>query len=386
MGAWFERCLYPYLRSCIAALTWNVLYLGNSTTALDPTEGNNAAENASSFIGQTYGTAADPLSKQIFAAQTVQDNTGTGTATTMDNNNSAANDSYLIDRDKDGTAESYTHDTAVYYNATITYTDGTTATLGARIVQMTNGDLYLAPSFTAADIAVQQAKPIQSITLNSVSNSTTVSFNADRTDINYVCFAADSMIATPSGEVAVQNLQTGDLVMTADDGAQPLRWIGSVTVDLATSPKMRPVRIRAGALGGGLPINDLLVSPQHRILVRSAIAQQMFGTSEVLVAAKQLLALDGIELAEEMTKVSYTHFLFDKHQIVTSNGAQTESLYTGAEALKSVGPAAREEILALFPELADETRSAPSVRMLVKGRSGRDMAQRHLQDSLTLVA
>ncbi|RJE80438.1 hemolysin-type calcium-binding region [Paracoccus sp. JM45] len=304
----------------------------------------------------------------------------------MDNNNSAANDSYLIDRDKDGTAESYTHDTAVYYNATITYTDGTTATLGARIVQMTNGDLYLAPSFTAADIAVQQAKPIQSITLNSVSNSTTVSFNADRTDINYVCFAADSMIATPSGEVAVQNLQTGDLVMTADDGAQPLRWIGSVTVDLATSPKMRPVRIRAGALGGGLPINDLLVSPQHRILVRSAIAQQMFGTSEVLVAAKQLLALDGIELAEEMTKVSYTHFLFDKHQIVTSNGAQTESLYTGAEALKSVGPAAREEILALFPELADETRSAPSVRMLVKGRSGRDMAQRHLQDSLTLVA
>jgi hypothetical protein len=368
------------------ALTWNVLYLGNLTTALDPTEGNNTAEGASSIVGQTYGTAASPLSKQIFAATTVQDNSGTGSSTIMDYNNSLANDSYLIDLDKDGTAESYTHDVAVYYNATITYTDGTTATLAARIIQMTNGDTYLAPSFTATDIATQELKPIQSLTLNSISNSTTVSFNADRTDINYVCFAAGSMIATPSGEVAVQTLQAGDLVTTVDDGAQPIRWVDSNTVDLAQMPKMRPVRIRAGALGGGLPVADLLVSPQHRILVRSAIAQQMFGTSEVLVAAKQLLVLDGIDLADDMTEVTYTHFLFDKHQIVISNGAQTESLYTGPEALKSVGPAARDEILALFPELDDAAYAAPSVRMLVKGRSGRDMAQRHIEDRATLVA
>ncbi|KRW97185.1 hypothetical protein AQY21_05000 [Paracoccus sp. MKU1] len=105
-----------------------------------------------------------------------------------------------------------------------------------------------------------------------------------------------------------------------------------------------------------MPTGDLVVSPQHRILARSHIAQTMFGTAEVLVAAKQLLALDGIEIAEDLSEVEYYHILFDHHEIVFSNGAETESLYTGAEALRVVGPAAAQEILALFPEL----RGAPA--------------------------
>lgn len=304
----------------------------------------------------------------------------------MDNNNSLANDRYVIDLNKDGFGATYIHDAAVYYNATLTYLDGTTTTIAARVIQMTNGDTFLAPSIAAADVAKLEAKPIQTLRLNSVNNNNAVSFTQDRPVTNFVCFADDVMIQTAEGPRAVQSLRVGDMVQTADDGPQPLRWVGHVSLDLAAMPKMRPVRIGAGALGGGLPTADLLVSPQHRVLVRSVIAQQMFGTPEVLVAAKQLVALDGIALAQDLDRVGYTHLLFDRHQIVISNGAATESLYTGAEALRSVGPAARDEILALFPELANDDHRTKPARLLVKGRPGRDMAARHVQDGQRLIA
>ena len=75
--------------------------------------------------------------------------------------------------------------------------------------------------------------------------------------------------------------------------------------------------------------------------------------------------------------MDYFHLLFDRHEIVRSNGAETESLYTGAEALKSVGPAARAEIMDLFPELREEPDAA---RTLVPGRLGRKLAARHAQN------
>nr|AIA91314.1 CAZy families GT4 protein [uncultured Gluconobacter sp.] len=98
----------------------------------------------------------------------------------------------------------------------------------------------------------------------------------------------------------IEDLRVGDLVLTKDDGPQPLRWISSRHVSaemLAAHPNMRPIRIRAGALGEGLPLRDLIVSPQHRMLVRSKVAERMFGEEEVLVAAKHLLELDGVDVA-----------------------------------------------------------------------------------------
>ena len=133
-----------------------------------------------------------------------------------------------------------------------------------------------------------------------------------------------------------------------------------------------------------MPAQDLLVSPQHRILIRSHIAQRMFGSSEVLVAAKQLLAINGIEqIAADA--VTYFHILFDQHEIVVSNGAETESLYTGPQALRSVGPAARQEILDLFPQLLDEAFVVEAARPLSSGRMGRKLAMRQAQQGRALL-
>ena len=205
---------------------------------------------------------------------------------------------------------------------------------------------------------------------------------------NVLCFGADAMIRTDAGEVAASSLSVGDLVETRDAGLQAIRWIGKRTLtraELAQSPNLRPIRISAGALGAGLPGADLIVSPQHRILVRSKIAQKMFGTMEVLVAAKQLCQLEGIDQAEDMAEVTYIHFLFDDHQIVLANGAEAESLHTGAEALKSVGAAAVEEIFAIFPELR-AGGDRPTARVLTSGRLGRKLVVRHAQNDKPLVS
>lgn len=197
-----------------------------------------------------------------------------------------------------------------------------------------------------------------------------------------VCFAEGTMIRVEDGEKPIETLRVGDRVWTPKNGCQPLRWIGSRRldgIDLQSQPHLRPIRIRAGALSNNRPAQDLLVSPQHRMLIRSRIAQRMFGTDEVLVAAKQLLQIDGIEIAEDVSEVTYFHMLFDGHEVVLANGAKAESLFTGPEALKAVGNAARREILALFPELREQPTPV-SARKLVEGRRARQLALRHSQN------
>lgn len=203
------------------------------------------------------------------------------------------------------------------------------------------------------------------------------------------CFCSGTMIETPHGYRAVEDLNAGDLVITADNGPKPIKWAGVKTlsqVDLLMVPELLPIRIKAGALGKSVPAQDLLVSPQHRILVRSRVAQKMFGANEVLVAAKQLLQLDGIDVETGAQQVKYYHFLFDQHEIVFANGTETESLFTGKEALKSVGKTAQEEIFQLFPELRSADADAcPSARPLPSGRMARKLAVRHAQNNQPLV-
>ncbi|WP_162630710.1 Hint domain-containing protein [Paracoccus endophyticus] len=228
----------------------------------------------------------------------------------------------------------------------------------------------------------------ESVTLRGVGRDAPYT-NAELFAMGVPCFAAGTLIRTERGEVRVEDLVPGDRVVTADNGPQPVRWVGVRRLDagvLDQHPALRPVRIRRGALGAGLPAADLVVSPQHRVLVRSAIAQRMFGAPEVLVAAKQLLQIDGIDL-DDAADVTYVHFLCDRHEVVFSNGAPTESLYTGPEALKSVGAAAREEILVLFPQLRDRDPAdlPASARPLLSGRMARKLAVRHAQHGKPLV-
>lgn len=203
------------------------------------------------------------------------------------------------------------------------------------------------------------------------------------------CFTKGTLIDTPDGMRPIEALAVGDEVVTMDRGPQRIRWIGARALtgqELSEKPKLRPIRIAAGALGSGLPQRDLLVSPQHRMLVRSAIAIRMFDTSEILVAAHALVRVPGITVEENAESVEYFHMLFEQHEIVFAEGAPSESLFAGAEALRTVPLAARVEMLELFPALATEDFVPPSARPIPsKGKQVRHMVQRHIKNSRSLI-
>lgn len=201
------------------------------------------------------------------------------------------------------------------------------------------------------------------------------------------CFTQGTMILSTAGPRAIETLRPGDLIPTRDHGARHIRWIGGGYLDprqLDLQPNLRPILIRAGALGPGTPQQDLIVSPQHRILITSKIARRMFDEDEILVAAKHLTTLPGIEAIHPENGVSYWHMLFDEHELVFSNGSWTESLFTGPQALKSITESARREIFALFPELARLDYRPCPVRRLLNGREGRKLAERHLKNGKPL--
>ena len=204
-----------------------------------------------------------------------------------------------------------------------------------------------------------------------------------------ICFATGTLIATPRGRARVETLRAGDPVLTMDGGYQPIRWIGRRRLsgrDLRANPKLRPVRIRAGALGAGVPDRDLVVSRQHRVLANSVIVSRMLGLRGVLVPAIKLTGLPGVEVVDDAAQVDYWHFLFDRHHVVWSNGLPTESLFTGPEALKSVAPAARAEIRALFPGLGALRHGADPARpALERGRVARRLVARHVKNRKPLV-
>jgi hypothetical protein len=170
------------------------------------------------------------------------------------------------------------------------------------------------------------------------------------------CFTPGTRIATPKGEKLVEDLKTGDRVITRDNGIQEIRWIGTKAMDwkaVAVNPHLNPILIRAGALGNGLPERDMMVSPNHRILVANDRTALYFDEREVLAAAKHLVDNRGIEVVEP-AGVTYIHFMFDHHEVVLSDGAWTESFQPGDHSLKGIGNAQRQELFELFPEL--ETR------------------------------
>ena len=171
-----------------------------------------------------------------------------------------------------------------------------------------------------------------------------------------ICFMQGTLIATPTGKQPIETLSVGDLVCTADAGDVPIRWIGGQSFQepqLDSNQKLWPVCIQAGALGPNLPSEDLYVSQQHRVLVRSRIAERMFGEGEIFVPAVKLTKVDGIDVVAAQGPFVYWHLLLDDHQIVFANGAPLESLFTGKEALKALSEAAQADIHKLLPRVLE---------------------------------
>ena len=131
------------------------------------------------------------------------------------------------------------------------------------------------------------------------------------------CFLRGTHIATPSGEVVIEDIQIGDMLVVGNGAARPVKWIGrrSYTGRLAeVTAALQPVRIVAGALGEGLPQRDLLVSGKHGMLLDG-----------YLVAAEDLINGASIVRESGMSEIEYFHMEFDNHDVVVAEGCLSES-------------------------------------------------------------
>jgi subtilisin family serine protease len=183
--------------------------------------------------------------------------------------------------------------------------------------------LYAAANPTASAAEIRDALLSSTVATASLAGKTVT---GGRLDIDAMmdvvpCFLRGTRIRTPDGEVAVERLAVGDTVLTSGGAARPVRWIGRRAYAarfVAASRAIQPIRIRAGALGAGVPGRDLLLSPLHALWFET-------GAGGVLVPAGALANGASIARCPGFGDVDYLHVELDGHDVLLAEGAAAES-------------------------------------------------------------
>ncbi len=252
------------------------------------------------------------------------------------------------------------------------------------IVTITGVTFYLADGrevFTPTDGSTLQTATLVSTTWVNSQGSVPVE------DLAPPCFTPGTLIDTADGPRPVEALEAGDLVWTADRGLCPIVLVSRRSISaekIKARPKLAPVRISAGAMGAGLPRRDLVVSPQHRMLLSTPVARRMFGEAEVLAPACQLAGQPGIERVEAPQGVEYIHLLLDHHAVLFAEGAPTESLFLGEQSHQELSREQVGQLRRQTPALI--ARDMEPARVLVRGRRLRQLLHRHEVNAKPLLA
>ncbi|WP_127113093.1 Hint domain-containing protein [Shimia sediminis] len=261
----------------------------------------------------------------------------------------ANSDEIVLGLNDSTTVDILANDTTSGASLTLTHINGQTFTVGVPITLPTGQTIVVNADGT---ITVTSDGDIETANF-----SYTIENDDGVSDVGFVtiestdapCFVQGTLIRTPHGDVPVEDLDVGDLVATYDNADQPVRWVGHRSVP--AQGKLAPIRIAAGTFGDH---TALLVSPQHRVLIRDSLAEVLFGHTEVLVAAKDLVN-DSSVTRISGGEVTYYHLLFDQHEIVFSQGLETESFLPGPQINNIFEEETVEEICTLFPELDVQT-------------------------------
>lgn len=177
------------------------------------------------------------------------------------------------------------------------------------------------------------------------------------------CFTPGTRVYTPSGTIAIEDVRAGDRLLTRDSGMQPVVWVGRRVLSadaLASHPALAPIRIARGSLGDDLPCRDMMVSPQHRFLVRGPGLTMEFSAPEMLVPATGLKTRAGVRQTAPTTSVTYVHLLFERHEVVLSDGIWTESFQPATRMVDGMERRVQAELYSLFPGLRDPAGTAPA--------------------------
>lgn len=198
-----------------------------------------------------------------------------------------------------------------------TYSGGATQTLTTTIASVNTGTKTITWSLTDSTILSSGLTSGLGKTVTVTSINLDVTTSNTRTFDYLVCYARGTSIATPTGETAIEDLTTGDLVLTASGEAMPIKWIGRRRVNVAAYQRREmaaPVRIRRGAIADNVPHRDLLLSPDHAVFVDGK-----------LICARQLINGTTIRQDTAVDRIEYLHIELDRHAILLAEGLPAES-------------------------------------------------------------
>ncbi|SIN92868.1 Hint domain-containing protein [Vannielia litorea] len=181
--------------------------------------------------------------------------------------------------------------------------------------------------------------------------------------------SANARVLTPEGAVAAGQLSVGDVVETKDLGPLKVRWVGLTRVtreQLAQSPALCPVRVKAASIDGTYPRQDLEISPNAGLVMRSNSDPQ----DECIVSATALTRRAGFCKSIPRHGITYVQILLERHAVMVVEGLEMESFHPG-----NLRPTASEaglwsEIMAVLPELEHELETyGPRVRPDLRDRA-----------------
>ncbi|GAB5447091.1 Hint domain-containing protein [Gymnodinialimonas sp.] len=193
-------------------------------------------------------------------------------------------------------------------------------------------------------------------------------YTSDRSSSSYAastCFAFGTLIDCADGLRRIESLRGGDMVLTVDRGAVPIKWMSFSTQCLRSARvDQQPVRINAQALGPDHPVVDLTVSAQHRILVGGHGQLAHLFPEPVFVPAKALTSLPGIAHVAPFDRIQWAHIALGHHDIIRANGAFSESMLLGKMALSAIPLLQRMHVWSLFrvPENGPTPINGPCAR------------------------
>jgi hypothetical protein len=166
----------------------------------------------------------------------------------------------------------------------------------------------------------------------------------------FCAFARGTLVDTPNGPTAIEDLLPGDLVLTADGGTQPITWIGTTTlVPTGGNPDLRAVslhRVMTDAFGMSRPMSYMVTGPSARILSRSGQVLMPISAFE-----------DGVQVTAltPPSPVEMFNICLPMHAMIRAGGLEMESYHPGHGALRELGPAMRDLFMKLFPQLGHIT-------------------------------
>ena len=339
-------------------IIWSTIYLGNFAD-FDTDETTRTVEDASALL-TTFGEGAG----NALANNIVDVTTFSGDDVLNTDNEGTPN---YMSYDLGSGIQSPELDSVVLLDGTVTFYDGSTFSGSFGVMQADNGDTFLLVRDSLPELASQG---IDTITFTSVLDSNYAGigqYNVD--DHDFVCFGPGTKIATPLGAKRADKLKVGDIVVTLDNGPLPIRWIGKRRLIFDTPHLAQPVRIARGAFGDGLPERDLILSPNHRVLVDTAPSHALHDPLGALAPVKALTRLRGIRYAAGWRAITYFSFLLPGHAVLIAEGIAAESLYPGPGTWASLTGPERSDWL----RLAGQSRvtGVPPARLLLSTAEAR---------------